>query len=52
MKTNKELQTTIKELTEDNNKKQRAINALLDYWDSIPDEEKPLVNKVLEDLGQ
>jgi len=29
----------------------RAYNILMDYFDSIPDEEKPIVDKQLKRLG-
>ena len=29
----------------------KAYNILMDYWDSLPDEEKPEIDKQLKKLG-
>jgi hypothetical protein len=29
----------------------KAYNILMDYWDSLPDEEKPLIDKKLKRLN-
>lgn len=29
----------------------KAYDILMEYWDSLPDEEKPIINKQLEKLG-
>ncbi len=29
----------------------KAYSILMEYWDSLPDEEKPLINKRLEKIG-
>lgn len=41
---------TLKELKELRNYK-KGFNILMEYWDSIADEEKPKVNKKLKRLG-
>ena len=33
------------------NKYKEAYNILMEYWDSFPDEEKPIIHKRLEGLG-
>jgi len=32
-------------------KYKEAYNILMDYWDSLPDEEKPIIDKALKKLG-
>lgn len=29
----------------------KAYNILMEYWDSLPDEEKPKIHKQLEEIG-
>jgi len=36
-------------ITKDQYKK--AFYLLMEYWDCLPDEEKPLIDKKLKDLG-
>lgn len=33
------------------NKWKKAYTILMEYWDSLPDEEKPKINKRLEEIG-
>ncbi len=38
-------------LIDEADKYKTAFNLLMDFWDSIPDEAKPLLHKKLEELG-
>tara|TARA_R110002020_G_scaffold81097_1_gene201767 strand:+ start:584 stop:718 length:135 start_codon:yes stop_codon:yes gene_type:complete len=40
-----------KELMEELHKYQTALGILMEYWDSLPDEEKPKIDKRLKEMG-
>jgi hypothetical protein len=42
---------TIKEVIEDKNKYEEGFNVLMEYWDSLPDEEKADIDKRLKGFG-
>lgn len=46
-----EIQELINELEKDKSRYEKAFNILMDYFDSISDEEKPKVSKQLKKLG-
>jgi len=39
-----------RELMEELHKYQTALGILMEYWDSLPDEEKPKIDKRLKEL--
>lgn len=45
------MKENFKKLKEENKKLWKAYSILMNYWDSLPDDEKPKIDKQLKKLG-
>ena len=46
-----EITELIEEVKEDHKRYYEAYNILMEYWDSLPEEEKPYIDRRLKELG-